>query len=64
MVIARVIVLALACAAVGALAYYGYFEPPQKVTMYEKGTYLGKPFTKLTDDQKAALRYRGSNQRY
>ena len=64
MVIARLVVLVLACAAVGALFFFGYFERPQKITMYEKGTYLGTPVTELTDEQRATLRHRGANQRY
>jgi hypothetical protein len=64
MVANRRLVAALAGLLLSALALAGCrVEEQGRVLRYEKGTYLGKPDTALTETQRNALRQRGYAQR-
>jgi hypothetical protein len=56
---------ALACLFLATLGLAGCRDEEQgRVLQYQKGVYLGKPDTELTQDQRDVLRHRGYNQRF
>lgn len=62
MLVWRVIAAALAVLLIGVVIVDLTAEPgaSKRVLLYEKGTYLGKPDTGITDDMRAQIRMRAS----